>query len=275
MEFKEKKMGFQYVDYDVLKEKILQSIQHLAKKYKHNAQKLIEDYKQDKADPNELAHRYANIPQKRRTQSGFILTTIRCLDASSISIEDRQQILNALACYVHGSIFNDYDPERSWINYFSSFATNENNSKFYVSLATSLDFRVDNIPSDAEFCFMYSKLKNFMLSYIYVDPTDLRKGHLSANNPFSEKKIEDFDAKTFLERLTKKIAKLEQCVHSQSEVLAQDESEQIKVKQQSAYSGLGLFAVADTNGLDESASINCCGAVESPELGNMPIKVNC
>lgn len=259
-------MGFQYVDYDVLKEKILQSIQHLAKKYGHSAQKLIDDYKQDKADPKELAHKYPNIPQKRRAQIGFILTTIRCLDASSIAIEDRQQTFNALACYVHGSIFNDYDPERSWLNYFSSFATNENNSKFYVSLATSLDFRVDNIPSDADLCFMFSKLKNFMLSYIYVDPTDLRKGHLSANNPFNEKKIENFDVKIFLEHLTKKIAKLEQCVHSQSAVLAQDKKEEIKVKPESVYSSsVGLFAAADA----------CRDEVGCSELGNRPIKVNC
>lgn len=268
-------MGFEYVDYDVLKEKILQSIQHLAKKYQYNAQKLIDDYQQDKAEAEELAQRYVNIPPKRRTQIGFLLTTIRCLDASTLCTDDKKQLINSLACYVYQIIFNEYDPERSLKNYFSSYVTSPDNSKFYSLLATSLDLRTDNLPSNAELWFMCSKLKTFMLSYIYVDPSDLRKGLLSANNPFNESKIDGFEVKAFLERLTKRIAKLEECVHSQSERLAPDELEKVKVKQQPAYSSsLGLFAVADTNVVEESAlTTHCREAVGNSGHSTMPIKV--
>lgn len=267
-------MGFEYVDYEVLKEKLLQSIQHLAKKYQHNAQKFIDDYKHNKADANELAQCYVNIPQKRRTQSGLILVMVRCLDASSIPVADKQQILNALVCYELENIFHDYDPERSWKNYFSSFVTNVNNSKFYVSLATSLDLRVDNIPSSAELFVMFSKLKNFMRPYVYIDPSDLRKGLLSANNPFNEAKIDGFEVKTFLAGLTKKIAKLEESVHNQRALLVADERETVEVKQQSvSSSSFGLFAVADTNAADEPAPTNCREAVGNSGPACLSIKV--
>lgn len=261
MMFKERtKMAFQYVKYDELKKKLLLSIANLAAKRGHrDANKLIEDYKEDRANPDELSEHYCNISAKRRKQIGYLLTTIRCLDNNSIlKPEEKEFLLNALACYVEDIIFGEYSPDKSWSNYIASFATDPNRSVFFVSLYNSLNLSADNVPSSPELYSMFSALKNFMLQHIYVDQN---QGLLSTSNPYNETKIESFDWKKFVGVLSKRIGKLEKLSYVESRFRTLEEAKQGN-KVTISNTGLGIFQLDEPNK-------NSCKSSASAEISQL------
>jgi hypothetical protein len=186
-------MTYIYIEYEELKTRLLTSITNLAKQKGYpNAKTFIDAYMEDKANPDQLAKEYSKLSSKRRKQIAYALTTIRCLDHSSSQEEKK------------------YNPDKSWSNYITSFATNEKQSVFFKSIFNSLNISKENKPSSLELSLMFSGLKQFMLSQIY---SDSKSTVLSPNNPYCKNKIENFEWTTSIAELSARIAGLEDLSH--------------------------------------------------------------
>lgn len=225
-------MAFTLVKYDLLRKNIISSIKSLAKHYKYfDVTDLINAYLEDQTiDPAIWKKKYGNISEIRRSQSAFLLTMIRCLDeqiaAKPESLEDCEYLLNAAACYVHDIINQSYDAKASWNNYWASFVTSVDNSKFYSLLGSALLFTRGNLPTNNEASTMYSCLKQFILHQTYANPHNPEQGYLVVDSQqesqvsktitpsmvFSSARIEGFVVEDFIGELIARIATLEQKV---------------------------------------------------------------
>jgi hypothetical protein len=245
-------MKFKLVEYELLKNHLLVSIKNLAQKRRYDAQKFINDYKNDKANATELAAYYPKINVKRRKQIGYILTTMRCLDEADYPLEQKKLLLNALGCHVYDLILQkEYDPERSWSNYISSFTTNADNSIFFTSLKNSLNLSADNMPSNADLHNMFSQLKKFLMSQIY---SNYEKRILSNTNPYNPTKIETFNWQEFIDQFNQRIQTLESLSHAESQFNKPEKSEPSGMPINVARTRHGIFPVEDSSGSCRSAS---------------------
>lgn len=212
-------MGFKLVEYPKLKENILDSIRSFAQYYHYSSvSEFINFYlAQDVIiEPAKLAEKYKKIPSQRRSQIGFLLTVIHCLDEGS-DLLDNKYLLNAASCYVREIISCTYDPQVSWKNYWTSFVTSVDESYFFRLLSTALGITRVNMPSRQESAKMYTALKEFILSMTYKDPNNLARGYIDDNlvsiskpRPFSNQRIEGFIVEDFIKELIVCTAKLEQ-----------------------------------------------------------------
>lgn len=235
-------MGFELVEYNKLKGKLLGSIRTFAKYYKqNNVQNLINSYANDTVKSESLGVLYSKIPQPRRTQIGILLTIIRCLDASA-ETQMQDSRLNAIGCYLYELIDDVYNPEESYLNYFASFVTSPDNSKFHYLLGNSLDFRANNIPDTKDKFQMYSTLRGFIRECVYLDPENPTLGYLPFNS-FSSEKIEQFDVEDFLQKLNDRIAELDNALIFEAKTV--NKSKLVNP----ATTGLGLFPVAENVGM--------------------------
>ncbi|MFJ1267224.1 hypothetical protein ACD661_01495 [Legionella lytica] len=225
-------MAFTLVKYDLLRKNIISSIKSLAKHYKYfDVSDLLHAYLEEQTvDPTIWKKKYDNISEIRRSQAAFLLTMIRCLDeqiaAQPESLDDCEYLLNASACYVRDIINQSYDAKASWNNYWASFVTSVDNSKFYNLLGSALLFTRSNLPTNNEASTMYSCLKQFILHQTYADPHNPEHGYLVVDSQqesqaskaiissmvFSSARIEGFVVEDFINELIARIATLEQKV---------------------------------------------------------------
>ncbi|WP_133137344.1 hypothetical protein [Legionella rowbothamii] len=225
-------MAFTLVKYGLLKQNIINSIKSLARHYKYyDATDLINAYLTDKSvDPTTWEQKYSKISAIRRSQVAFLLTVIRCLDEQILArpdaLENCEYLLNAAACYIRDIINQSYDAKASWNNYWASFVTSVDNSKFYNLLGSALLFNRNNQPTNNEASTMYTCLKQFILSQTYEDPHNPEQGYLVVDKHsepqvsktmmpsivFSSARIEGFIVEDFIGELIARIATLEQKV---------------------------------------------------------------
>ncbi|CAM4437491.1 MAG: hypothetical protein LEGION0403_FIIPPAGN_00027 [Legionella sp.] len=225
-------MAFTLVKYDLLRNNIISSIKSLAKHYKYfDITDLINAYLVDQTvDPAIWKNKYSHISEIRRSQSAFLLTMIRCLDDQITdkpeALDHCEYLLNAAVCYVRDIINLSYDAKASWNNYWASFITSVDNSKFYNLLGSALLFNRGNQPTNNEASTMYSSLKQFILYQTYADPHNPEQGYLVVDSQqapqvsktttssivFSSARIEGFIVEDFIGELIARIATLEQKV---------------------------------------------------------------
>jgi hypothetical protein len=255
-------MAFTLVKYGLLRKNIINSINSLARYYKYyDVTDLINAYLSDKTvEPSVWEEKYSKISATRRSQVAFLLTVIRCLDeqilAKPEAIEHCEYLLNAAACYIRDIINQSYDAKASWNNYWASFVTSVDNSKFYNLLGTALLFNRNNQPTNNEASTMYTHLKQFILSQTYEDPHNPEQGYLVVDKQsesqvsktvissivFSSARIAGFIVEDFIGELIARIATLEQKVMDSAKKECQSKAEVSK---------LGMFRseiVSEENG---------------------------
>lgn len=266
-------MTFKLVEYEVLKKNILYSIKSLARYYDYsNISDFIDAYLGAQylvTTPAELAKKYVNIPPQRRSQIGFLLTVIRCLDDELQEhphfSEKNKNLLNAAACYVREIINHTYDPKVSWKNYWASFITSVDGSYFFRFLGSALGINLINIPSCKEAAELYRHLKEFILSRTYKDPDNPKQGYLddpaytnldnqtpqSLPNPrpFSEKRIEDFIVEDFIKELIECISRLEQ---QEFEYAKEEHQRKDKATMSGLITKVGIFSQVEGTCRDSS-----------------------
>ncbi|MDR3502001.1 MAG: hypothetical protein P4L79_05400 [Legionella sp.] len=242
-------MAFTLVKYELLRKNIISSIKSLAKYYRYfDVTDLINAYLVDKTvDPAIWKQKYSDISEIRRSQAAFLLTVIRCLDEQISSkpeaLENCEYLLNAAACYVRDIINQSYDAKASWNNYWASFVTSVDNSKFYNLLGSALLFTRDNLPTNNEASTMYTHLKQFILHQTYENPNNPEQGYLVVDSQkesqvaktiissvvFSIERIEGFIVEDFIGELIARIATLEQKVMDSAKKECKSKAEVTKV----------------------------------------------
>lgn len=263
-------MAFTLVKYDLLKQNIISSIKSLARHYKYyDVTDFINAYLVDKTvDPETWGHKYSKISAIRRSQIAFLLTVIRCLDeqisAKPEALDSCEYILNAATCYVRDIINQSYDANASWNNYWASFVTSVDNSKFFTLLGTALGFNRSNLPTNNEASTMYTSLKHFILKQTYQDPRNPEHGYIVVDIPsefqvsktltssmvFSIERIEGFIVEDFVGELIARVAALEQKVM---------DSAKKECKSKAEVSKIGMFrseVVSDESGQNAIVNAN-------------------
>ncbi len=225
-------MAFTLVKYDLLKQNIINSIKSLARYYKYyDVTDLINAYLIEKnVEPSVWEKKYSEISAIRRSQIAFLLTVIRCLDEQILTqpetLGHSEYLLNAAACYVRDIINQSYDSKASWSNYWASFVTSVDNSKFFSLLGTALGINRSNFPTNNEASAMYTSLKLFILKQTYRDPQNPEHGYLVMDRSqepqvsetvvpsiaFSSERIEGFVVEDFIGELIARVATLEKKV---------------------------------------------------------------
>ncbi len=152
-------MGFNLVEYNILKDSLIESIRTEIKSF---------DSKKD-LSPEKLFESAQCLSEIRRVQAQFILKSITILDgyadAENEQRIEKSRILNTLAFCIHEDIVDTYgllSPERS---------------TFKKALSTSLDLKVGNKPGYTDLYDMFPCLIKFLQDNVYVKG-DVRRGYL-------------------------------------------------------------------------------------------------
>ena len=134
-----------------------------------------------------LSNKPKGISAERKSQTDFLLKTIKLLDNSEYAALEKSTILNAAAYYIYSEIYASYK--------FKSIT-----STLYNSLNTSLELDNENKPNREDLIILYSGLEKFLRANVHVD-SDPTKGYLPIQ-PFN---IKGFNVISHIKNLDTKI----------------------------------------------------------------------
>lgn len=173
-------MGYNLLPYDKLKLSVKQSIDSLVIHHGY--------------DEKNLDISLNKLPEGRRIQSMFLLKIVMILDNSNKNEQDKSRLVTAAVYYVREQIAATY-----------SYISPEN-SNLYNSLTTTLNLDKCNQPGQNEVIELYSCLKEFLLSNVYVK-SDPRQGYVE-DQLFSKKFIKGYSVEEDIKKLGKMTQKL-------------------------------------------------------------------